>query len=209
MPQATSGENAAKAPAPAFVRGPKPLPYLVSAFHIILFVLCGWVVLKTGGLQQGSEISFLGIKASPEVVRCFCFGIIGGTLCASRWVVMAMGRKIYDKNRVLWQVMIPVHGGFLAIFVLIAVRAGLLSITGASQTDDADRFQWLILTLAFLSGFASRVLNERIEGMARGLFGSEQEKDSSIGEQTPQTKPDNQSANGKQTPQPEPGKNSE
>jgi hypothetical protein len=207
MPQENSGENAAEIPVLVYERGWAPLPYLVSAYHIILLVLCGLVLLKIAGLTNVEALKILGIPVSPVVTQIFCFGVIGGTLCASRWVIMAMGRRIYDKNRLLWQLMIPVHGGFLAIFVLVAVRAGLMSITGANQTDaadDPDRYQWLILSLAFLSGFASKVLIERIEGMARALFGSEPENQSAIAKQTPPPEPDDQSANGKQTPPPEP-----
>lgn len=185
MPQENSGDSAAETPVPVYERGPKSLPYLVSAYHIILLVLCAVLLLKIAGLGNDDALTILRIPVSPVVTQIFCFGIIGGTLCASRWVIMAMGRQIYDQNRLLWQLMIPVHGGFLAIFVLVAVRAGLLSITGANQTIAADRYQWLIFSLAFLSGFASKVLIERIEGMARALFGSEPEKESAIAKPTP------------------------
>lgn len=186
MPQENGEKQVAKTGVRTYDPGAKWLPYGVSAIHVVLLAFFGWIVAQTSGSDGNVYIPLISFPISVIAVHCFCFGVIGGTLCASRWVILAMGRQIYDKNRLLWQLMIPVHGGFLAIFVLIAVKAGLMSMTGANQAGtvgDPNRYQWLILSLAFLSGFASRVLIERIEGMARALFGSEPEKESSIRKQ--------------------------
>lgn len=191
MPQneaVVSGEK--KTVQAKFESGKSWYPFAVSGFHLLLLLACGVLIAVGYGCFSGSLLSRLGLPVSAIGFQAFCFGVIGGTLCASRWVIMAVGRKIYDRNRILWQLLIPIHGGFLAIFVLIAVKAGLMSMVTDGESDiqsGSDRYQWLILTLAFLSGFASKVLIERIEGMARALFGKEPESKSTI--QKPEGEP--------------------
>jgi len=184
MPQNEAGVPGEKKPAQVkFDPGRPCLPFAVSGFHLLLLLACGVMIAVGNGYFSSGFLSRLGLPVSDIGFQAFCFGVIGGTLCASRWVIMAVGRKIYDKNRVLWQLLIPIHGGFLAIFVLIAIKAGLMSMVVEGESgvqSDSDRYQWLILTLAFLSGFASKVLIERIEGMARALFGKERESESTI-----------------------------
>lgn len=193
MPQENSEKQAAVNAVQQFDPGPKWLPFGVSAFHVLLLIVFGWIVASTSGSDAKIYLPWVSLPVSRLGVHSFCFGVIGGTLCASRWVIMAAGRGIYDRKRLLWQMLIPLHGGFLAIFVLIALKAGLMSLTGTNQppqtsqtsvASDSTTYQWLILSLAFLSGFASRVLIERIEGMARALFGSDPEEKSSIAKQT-------------------------
>lgn len=167
----------------AFDAGKWWYPYAVSGFHVLLLIVCGLLVAAGNRYISCWPIGLLGLPVKEIAFQSFCFGVIGGTLCASRWVIMAVGRRIYDKKRILWQLLIPIHGGFLAIFVLIAVKAGLMSMVAEGDTgvsSSSERYQWLILTLAFLSGFASKVLIERIEGMARALFGKEPESESTI-----------------------------
>lgn len=177
------GSGATGIPLNRFDPGPPWLPYAVSLFHLFLLVISGLLFAAGNDFFSSSLIRGLNIPVSEIAFQSFCIGVIGGTLCASRWVILSVGRNIYDRNRVLWQLLIPVHGGFLAVFVLIAVNAGLMSMVGsneAGQESNGERFQWFILTLAFLSGFASKVLIERIEGMARALFGKEPEERSVI-----------------------------
>jgi hypothetical protein len=158
-----------------FGPGPPYLPYLVSLYHLVVLVGSGFLVANIYGFFSPGVAAVsaqVSLPLSKLALCSFCFGVMGGALCASRWVILSVGKKTYHKSKVLWQLMIPIHGGFLAIFMMVAIKSGMLSLSGTETPgEDTTKYAWLIMTVSFLSGFASRVVTERLEEMARALFG--------------------------------------
>jgi hypothetical protein len=156
----------------------RPIPKAaiwVTVYHVLLFVICAFVITLlyiNKGAAGTVSMGPLGQLPAPAVYS-FGFGVIGATLYASRWVIYAVAHQNYYPWKILWQLVVPLHGGVLAVFVVIAVKAGILGVAGVETTnpDIAARYVWFVMALSFMSGFASKIVIERIEDMTRGLFG--------------------------------------
>jgi hypothetical protein len=58
-------------------------------------------------------------------------GGLGGTMTASRWVVLAVRHGEYDTRRVLWQVLTPIYSGALVLWSQSPNRP---TLTGPTRT---------------------------------------------------------------------------
>jgi hypothetical protein len=156
----------------------RPIPVAaiwVTVYHFLLLVINA-LLITVLYINKGPNglVPMGGLGQLPATaVYSFGFGIIGGVLYASRWVIYAVARQDYLYRKILWQVVSPLHGGVLAVFVVIAVKAGVLGVAGVetNSPDVASRYVWFVMALSFLSGFASKIVIERVEEMTRALFG--------------------------------------
>src|SRR5688500_8936636 len=91
-------------------------PYAVTLYHVAIFSGVGVVILS---LHKGWILADDGLK---RAVHSLCFGSLGGTLMASRYVVYAVRHRNYDGARILWQLLTPLHSAILAAISILAVR---------------------------------------------------------------------------------------
>src|SRR6185295_545098 len=116
-----------------------------------------------------------GCRSPPDryqiAAYALLFGVLGATLNASRTVLMAVGAGAYDTNRTLWQLIIPLHGGVLALITVVALTDGVLPAAGGGRAANADPTNFATGCAAIV-GFATDLVVIRIKDAARTFFGS-------------------------------------
>jgi hypothetical protein len=161
----------------------------VTVYHFLLVAISAIIIIvlyvKT---VPGEKVSVGGLGQLPATAfYSFGLGLIGGVLYASRWVIHSVARKDYIPRKILWQIVSPIHGAILAVFVIVAIKAGILGIAGVdtSSSEAASRYVWFVMAVSFMTGFASKIVIERVEEMTRALFGKEFKKIPDAGSEPP------------------------
>jgi len=139
-------------------------PYGVTLYHVVIFIAVGLVLL---GLHKGWIFADDGLK---RAVHSLCFGSLGGTLMASRYVVYAVRHRNYDRARILWQLLTPLHSAILAAISILAIRAGLITLTNAASPSE-PQYTWFVMAFSFVVGMASEAFVKRLIMASESLFG--------------------------------------
>jgi len=168
----------------------RPVPrqaWIVSLYHV--FILIAGLLITTYFIGPDRLVSCAaeGIVATPPaspaavnpaechtnallvLLFALCFGMIGSTLNASRYVVLAVRRRRYDCHRILWQILTPLHGGVLAIVAVYVVVGGLFSLVQGTNVD--REYGYFIGGFSFLVGFSSELFVKRLIAATEALFG--------------------------------------
>lgn len=166
----TTGNDASRPDVslPAEVMMPKDTPAQALWVTIYLIII---MLLAVFGIYCAFGQWFI-FQEAPVRYATFsiCAGIIGGGLNASRWVVYTVRHSAYEARRLLWQVVTPVHSGIFAGFGLVAVHAGLVTIT--SSLDFAEPgYILFVLSFSFIIGFSSELFVKRLIKASEALFG--------------------------------------
>lgn len=136
----------------------------VSLYHLLILI---GAVITTFWCE-----AIFGIEAKERVQQGYAlaFGALGGAFAASRYVVYSVRHNIYDRKRLLWQILTPIYSAVLAWVGVIALGGGIL-ILAASPNPAEPRFTFFIMGFAFLVGFASESFSKRLIMAAQTLFG--------------------------------------
>lgn len=138
--------------------------YCVTAYHtaVILVVAIACIVV-------GYELC-PDAKRFQKAVYVVGFGAVGATLHASRYVVYSVAHQRYQRRKLLWQLMTPVHSAVLSVVAYVAINAGLLTLATAPEAKE-PQYTWFVIISSFLVGFASETFVKRLIMAAESLFG--------------------------------------
>jgi len=139
-------------------------PYAVCAYHILIIIGSAWVSLRCRYGFCDSDSDF------RNGVFAVCFGSMGGALTASRYVVYSVAHREYDAQKILWQVLTPIHSAVLAFGAGVAVRGGLITLASVQQPAE-PQYTWFVIGFSFLVGLASESVVKRLIMAAEALFG--------------------------------------
>ena len=152
----------------------------ISVYHFVLLIgslvgighLIGPVLLC---VQM--ENGFCGIRPINLLLIASLFGVLGGTLTASRQVVQAVTNNIYETRRMLWQIMVPVHGGVLAVVGVFVIAGGMVTIAGGEvlkkPAETPENLIFFVGGFAFIVGFASETFVKALFRATRALLGED------------------------------------
>ncbi|WDF77336.1 hypothetical protein PQ469_25970 [Mucilaginibacter sp. KACC 22773] len=146
---------------------------IISIYHTILLVAASWITLAVMYPQSFAPL-FLSapFKDLKNPLLCFSFGMIGGTLNASRQVIKAVKEDDYQRNRMLWQILTPLHSGIFAVVSIIFIKSGLNAAAGntTNASNNASSLYFIMIT-SFLVGFSTEIFIKRLIGATEALFG--------------------------------------
>lgn len=137
---------------------------LVSFYHFVI------LALAVGGTFWFETRFGIDSKERVKQVYALFFGGLGGAFAASRYVVYSVRHNIYDRKRLLWQILTPLYSAVLAWVGVITLGGGIL-ILAASPNPAEPQFTFFIMGFAFLVGFASESFSKRLIMAAQTLFG--------------------------------------
>jgi hypothetical protein len=161
-----------------------PLAIGMSVYHAIILVgslvvttffvppetmMAGCTEGGTGGTVQAANSQSCHLIHWSLIVFAFSFGAMGSTLVASRYVVLAVRHRKYDSQRILWQLMTPLHGGVLACVAIYVVLGGLLTLSRSAAPS--DQYGYFVGGFAFIVGFSSELFVKRLIRATEALFG--------------------------------------
>jgi hypothetical protein len=145
------------------------LAKVVTAYHVLILLAALGVCYQ---LIYCNNCFFNNQLYSKHSIICLCFGVIGGTLNSSRWVVKAVKDGKYYKNRVLWQVLTPIHSGVFAVIALSFIKAGFNFAYDQTATPvPGPNYTEYVAVVSFLVGFSSEIFIKRMISATEALFG--------------------------------------
>ncbi len=139
----------------------------VAIYHVLLLFISAVIIT---GFQYCPIMLDLPGKIP---MSSFFVGMIGGTLNASRTLVKVVRDGKYDEKRILWQVLTPIHSGFLAIVAVIFLKSGFhlaIDSNGQASSISFNNFEF-IFVVSFLSGFSTEIFIKKLIGASESLFG--------------------------------------
>jgi hypothetical protein len=153
----------------------------VSIYHTV--ILIGTLLVTTFYVPPTSlsvctaDVSKMCIVDHPRVLTfAFLFGALGSALSASRYVVFAVRHSTYDRRRLLWQSLSPLHGGVLAVVGVYVVFGGILAL--ARAPSPGEEYGFFVGAFAFIVGFSSELFVKRLIRATEALFGEDANIDS-------------------------------
>ena len=141
--------------------------YWVSLYHGLVLVASVMIVIMF-------ELEKLNVKDCVRLmIYAAALGSSGGALNASRTVVWAVRRESYETKFLLWQILTPIHSGFLAVVGLVLIRGGMMALTNTDSnvTPTEAQYSWAIMGFSFFIGFSSEVFIKKLRAAAEALFG--------------------------------------
>ena len=146
-------------------------------------VWVGYHVAPPAPLDQRA-ISFLGIPFEYPRDRTFFLwvsvglsGMVGGSCFALKWLYHSVAKALWNRDRVLWRLIVPVLSGTVAVFVSMLVASGLLSLIDVrffSNFYGAVGVGWLV-------GYFSDNVLASLQKLAHKWFGTVDERRDSSG----------------------------
>ena len=177
MSESTSTEDATG----ATYAGVPRAAIFVSLYHLALLVGSIWFAMSLFDAPliccSSEDRTDCSVQPANVIQFAAALGVLGGTILASRVVVWTVRHKKYDSNRVLWQLLAPIHGGALAVAGIFIIMGGFLAVEASPKSS--DKFAWFVGALAFLIGFSAESFVKALRRAADALFDPQQ--DSSTG----------------------------
>ncbi len=104
-------------------------------------------------------------------------GMIGGCCFALKWLYHSVAKGMWNRDRVLWRLIVPVLSGCVAVFVSMLVASGILSLIDSkffSNFYGAAGIGWLV-------GYFSDNVLASLQKLAHKWFGTVDDPKGSAG----------------------------
>lgn len=129
---------------------------------ILLLVLGLWVQLPLGNLPEWATHYVLAIQ-------CVLTAAVGGVIYCLRAVyVNKCVRKNWDQDWETWYYLRPITSSISGFVAYIFLKAGLITLAASQQTDYGN---FGFLAFAFIAGFNVDKFVQKIEEVAKAVFG--------------------------------------
>lgn len=95
-------------------------------------------------------------------------GMVGGSCFALKWLYHSVAKGLWNRDRVLWRLIVPVLSGSVAVFVSMLVASGVLSLIDSkffSNFYGATGTGWLV-------GYFSDNVLASLQKLAHKWFGT-------------------------------------
>lgn len=147
--------------------------FLFSALLAVAYVLLT-IGLAVGSARSGvvQQIAF-GIQYPRDRrfliwVSLALSGSAGGTSFALKWLYHSVAKWSWNRDRILWRIIVPPLSGVFAVFVAFMVTAGIVPFLNAKAFDDFYR----ALGSGFLLGYFSDNVLAALQNLAMRWFGT-------------------------------------
>ncbi len=104
-------------------------------------------------------------------------GVIGGSCFALKWLYHSVAKGLWNRDRVLWRLIVPILSGSVAVFVSMLVASGILSLIDSkffSNFYGATGVGWLV-------GYFSDNVLASLQKLAHKWFGTVDDPTGSAG----------------------------
>lgn len=117
------------------------------------------------------------IWISFRLLAIFFTGCVGGVTFSIKWLIHAVAKGKWHRDRRYWRLMVPVIGGVYACVVLTLFGAGMFS---AQVTQPSEAVQSIATpataALSFLVGYFSDGVSGLLSNVANAVFGTLEKK---------------------------------
>lgn len=95
-------------------------------------------------------------------------GVAGGASFDLKWLYHSVAKWTWNRDRLLWRLMVPFLSGTLAVFVAMMIRSGVVSFLNAAFFDNF----YGGLSAGFLIGYFSDNVLAALQNLAVKWFGT-------------------------------------
>ena len=142
--------------------------------YLLLILTATSVVLLSIGHQisitEGDIVQLCEWETSTVFLKWIAValaGLVGGTTYDLKWLYHSVGRNTWNRDRLLWRIVVPPISGVVSVFFAFLVQAGFVNLTGAKP------FGWYAaLGLGFLFGYFSDNVIAYLYRTSSRLFGA-------------------------------------
>ncbi|MER8485194.1 hypothetical protein [Mesorhizobium sp. M1322] len=115
--------------------------------------------------------TLLGIKINPDALKWIALwvaGLLGGTVFALKWLYHSVGKGLWNRDRILWRLIVPFNSATVSIFT------GFLFSSGAVPFLKNEALDTPLMTLAFgfIFGYFSDNILAALQNLAQKIFGT-------------------------------------
>lgn len=145
------GDWKSRYPCPAWQQIRCELTYLIAVLFIasLGLIYIGHLVSTANGenVRLGScETTMILLKWIAVALA----GFVGGITYDLKWLYHSVARNTWNKDRLLWRIVVPCISGVVAVFFSFLLQAGFVNLTGARPLG-----WYAALGLGFLFGYFS------------------------------------------------------
>ena len=95
-------------------------------------------------------------------------GVSGGAAFSLKWLYHSVAKFIWNRDRVLWRITVPVLSGVLAVFLGFMIVSGLIPFLNKKSFDNF----YIAMGYGFFSGYFSDNVLAALQRLARNTFGT-------------------------------------
>lgn len=145
--------------------------YVLVATLVIALVAAG---LCLGLADQSTSIDLGGprIWVSFHLLAIFCTGCVGGVTFSIKWLIHAVAKGKWHRDRRYWRLMVPIIGGVYACVVMTLFGSGVFAAPPRLQVGAMPSSA----ALAFLIGYFSDGVSGLLSNIANAVFGTLEKK---------------------------------
>jgi hypothetical protein len=104
-------------------------------------------------------------------------GVVGGSCFALKWLYHSVAKGLWNRDRVLWRLIVPILSGTVSVFVSMLVASGILSLI---DTRFFSNFYGAI-GIGWLVGYFSDNVLASLQKLAHKWFGTVDEPKGNAG----------------------------
>lgn len=149
------------------------LAYLVVLLILGSLALLDAALVPTPPVDAGSAYvsTLVGVKVHPDALKWIALwiaGLMGGTVFALKWLYHSVAKGLWNRDRVLWRLIVPFNSATVSIFT------GFLFSSGAVPFLKNEALDTPVMTLAFgfMFGYFSDNILAALQNFAQKIFGT-------------------------------------
>lgn len=132
-----------------------------------------------GVLVIGAIVAVIILRLAPRlenhlltqrILCCALGGITGSWIYCVKWYIRAVTNRIWHYDMVVWRLISPFLGIFLAISVYVVLQTGLMGVTFTQQNAATDP-KLYAYAIGFIVGLFSDDVMGKLTEVAKTLFG--------------------------------------
>jgi len=151
----------------------------VELIYLVLLLGFGSLTLLDAAIAQSTANERANLYASPlfglqvhsdaiKWIALWVAGLLGGTVFALKWLYHSVAKGLWNRDRVLWRLIVPFNSATVSIFT------GFLFSSGAVPFLKNEALDTPLMTLAFgfIFGYFSDNILAALQNLAQKIFGT-------------------------------------
>ncbi len=149
------------------------LAYLCIVLSACVVLLLDAASTKENAGEATGQIgsALLGIQFSIDRANWIALalaGMIGGTVFDLKWLYHSVARGVWNRDRVLWRLIVPWNSAMVSLFTGFLVASGVVPFLKNEAFDEI----YTVLGCGFLFGYFSDNILAAMQNFARKIFGT-------------------------------------
>ena len=159
--------------------GPAWRQIIIELIYLVVLLSLGSIALLDSALARplpaagtSTYVSPLfGLDISPGALKWIALwvaGLLGGTVFALKWLYHSVAKGLWNRDRVLWRLVVPFNSATVSIFTGFLFSSGVVPFL----KDEALDTPIMALAFGFIFGYFSDNILAAMQNFAQKIFGT-------------------------------------